>query len=409
LSERILAGQNQALRLLAEGQPLAVVLDALCRALEAALPQAACSILILDEAGERLHHAAAPSLAPTYTAAIDGIAIGPLVGSCGTAAYRRATVVVVDIAVDPLWADWRELALRHGLRACWSVPIIDRAADRVLGTFAVYYREPRPPAADELALVEQSGDLAGVAIVHARDHTALVAANRAKGGLLAMLSHELRTPLQAVLGYAEFLLDDPRASLSPEQRDDLSFIQQGGRRMLTLINQMLDLSRLDAGGLQLDRKPVELPQILEQVRQDVAPQASAKGLALQIALPEGLPPVWGDEERLRQILLNLVGNAVKFTERGSVTVSAAAIADETVAVTVCDTGIGIAPDVLPHIFEPFRQADHRLSRRHGGAGLGLAIAQRLAALMDGRITVESTLGEGSIFTLSIPVAPPIRS
>jgi signal transduction histidine kinase len=317
--------------------------------------------------------------------------------------------VVVDIAVDPLWADWRELALRHGLRACWSVPIIDRAADRVLGTFAVYYREPRPPAADELALVEQSGDLAGVAIVHARDHTALVAANRAKGGLLAMLSHELRTPLQAVLGYAEFLLDDPRASLSPEQRDDLSFIQQGGRRMLTLINQMLDLSRLDAGGLQLDRKPVELPQILEQVRQDVAPQASAKGLALQIALPEGLPPVWGDAERLRQILLNLVGNAVKFTERGSVTVSAAAIADETVAVTVCDTGIGIAPDVLPHIFEPFRQADHRLSRRHGGAGLGLAIAQRLAALMDGRITVESTLGEGSIFTLSIPVAPPIRS
>jgi signal transduction histidine kinase len=408
LSERIHAGQNQALRLLAEGQPLAAVLDALCRALEAALPQAACSILILDEAGERLHHAAAPSLAPAYTAAIDGVAIGPVVGSCGTAAYRRATVVVEDIAVDPLWTDWRELALRHGLRACWSVPIIDRQADRVLGTFAVYYGEPRPPAADELALVEQSGDLAGVAIVHARDHTALVAANRAKGGLLAMLSHELRTPLQAVLGYAEFLLDDPRASLTPEQRDDLSFIQQGGRRMLTLINQMLDLSRLDAGGLQLDRKPVALADILEQVRQDVAPQASAKCLALQIALPEGLPPVWGDAERLRQILLNLVGNAVKFTERGSVAVSAAAIADETVAVTVCDTGIGIAPDVLPHIFEPFRQADHRLSRRHGGAGLGLAIAQRLAALMDGRITVESALGEGSIFTLSVPVTPPTR-
>lgn len=406
MSERILVGQNQALRLLAEGRSLTDVLDELCRALEAALPEAACSILLLDGSGERLHHVAAPSLPPAYTAAIDGVAVGPAQGSCGTAAYLRTTIVVEDIAVDPLWENWRDLAVGHGLRACWSVPILDRAADRVLGTFAVYYRAARKPAVDELDLVERSGDLAGVAIVHERDHAALVAADQAKSSLLAMLSHELRTPLQAVLGYTEFLLADPSGTLTPEQRGDLGYIQQGGQRMLTLINQMLELSRLEAGGLSLVRNPVDLAEILEQVRQDVTPQAIAKGLTLQITLPAALPLVLGDAERLRQILLNLVGNAVKFTECGSVTVRAAVTAEATVAVMVCDTGIGIPREILPQIFDPFRQGESRLSRRYGGAGLGLAIAQKLAALMDGRITVESVPGDGSIFTLSLPVAFP---
>ena len=229
------------------------------------------------------------------------------------------------------------------------------------------------------------------------------ASNRAKSQFLAMMSHELRTPLQAVLGYAEFLLADPAAALTADQRADLGYIQQGGLRMLTLINQLLDLSRIEAGRLELHPQAVDLGIVVEHVRQDVAPQALQKGLTLRLDLPEAMPLVRGDQERLRQVLLNLVGNAVKFTEAGAVTLSLTRTGDE-MALAVRDTGCGIAPEALPHIFEAFRQGDDRLARRHGGAGLGLAIALKLAELMDGRITVESTLGAGSTFTLWVPIA-----
>lgn len=159
---------------------------------------------------------------------------------------------------------------------------------------------------------------------------------------------------------------------------------------------------------------MDLAALIEAVRQDVAPRASKKGIDLFIDLPADLPPVLADTERLRQILLILVGNAIKFTDAGYVRVAATAI-ETGVVIAVHDTGIGIAPDVLPFIFEAFRQGDSRPSRRHGGAGLGLAIAQKLSVLMEGTISVESIRGEGSVFTLylatppSTPEAPEARS
>ncbi len=231
---------------------------------------------------------------------------------------------------------------------------------------------------------------------------------RTKTLFLAMMSHELRTPLQAVLGYADFLLNAPPGSLTPEQRDDIGFIRQGAGRMVTLIEQLLDLSRMEAGRLELAAGPVDLETILEQVRQDIAPVVTAKGLELTIDLPVSLPPVLGDAVRLRQILLNLIGNAVKFTEVGSVRVSAS-LADGGIAVAVRDTGIGISEEALPFIFEEFRQVDGSLTRRHGGAGLGLAIARKLTEQMGGSIKVESTLGVGSTFTVWLPVDLPIRT
>ena len=230
-------------------------------------------------------------------------------------------------------------------------------------------------------------------------------ANATKSQFLAMMSHELRTPLQAILGYAEFLLSNPASRLSAEERDDLGYIHQGGKRMLNMVNHLLDLSRLEAGRIEVDCQAVYLPEVVEQVRQDVAPQAGEKGLALRIDLPASLPPVAADPERLRQILLNLVGNAVKFTDSGSVSIVGATIGDS-VRITVTDTGIGISPGELPHIFEAFRQADSRLTRRHSGAGLGLAIAHGLAELMEGQITVESQPGAGTTFTLTLPVFEP---
>jgi PAS domain S-box-containing protein len=231
---------------------------------------------------------------------------------------------------------------------------------------------------------------------------------RVKTLFLAMMSHELRTPLQAVLGYADFLLHGPPGSLTPEQAEDIGYIHQGAGRMVALIEQMLDLSRLEAGRLEIASEPVDLTKILEQVRQDVVPQVAAKPLVFSIEVPQALPFVLGDPIRLRQILLNLVGNAVKFTDAGSVRVNATAT-DHWVEVNVTDTGIGIAPDDLPHIFEEFRQVNSTTTRRHGGAGLGLAIAKRLAEQMGGQITVQSTPGAGSSFSLRLLAGPARRS
>jgi two-component system sensor histidine kinase/response regulator len=229
------------------------------------------------------------------------------------------------------------------------------------------------------------------------------AATRTKSLFLAMMSHELRTPLQAVLGYADLLLLGPEASLTPEQREDLSYIHSGASRMVELIEHLLDLSRMEAGRLELAAEPVDLAEIIEQVRQDVAPQAAAKALAVQIDAPASLPPALGDPDRLRQILLNLAGNAVKFTEQGTVCIRAREAGDG-ISLAVIDTGIGISPEALPYIFEEFRQVDGSLTRRYGGAGLGLAIARRLAEQMGGNLTVVSTPGSGSTFTLRMPAA-----
>jgi len=233
-------------------------------------------------------------------------------------------------------------------------------------------------------------------------------ANQTTRQFLTMMSHELRTPMQAIMGYAELLLAGPANSLTPEQVEDVQTIRRGASRLVDLVKQMLDLSRLEAGHLELKAEAVALPPVIEEVRQGVAPQAVAKGLSLRIDLPEGLPLVVGDEMGLCQVLLNLAGNSVKFTDRGEIRISAERMADE-VAVTVSDSGIGIAPDALPHIFDEFRQVHHGTARKYEGAGLGLTIAKRLAERMGGRLSVASQPGSGATFTLHLAIAGDVAS
>jgi PAS domain S-box-containing protein len=230
------------------------------------------------------------------------------------------------------------------------------------------------------------------------------AATRTKSQFLAMMSHELRTPLQAVLGYTDLLLLGEEDILGPEQREDLGHIHGGALRMMTLIDQLLDLSRLEAGRMDVMQELVDLPEVIEQVRQDIAPQAGAKGLALSIDLPRVLPLVLGDAGRLRQVLLNLASNAVKFTHQGEVCISARPNGDG-VAIAVRDTGIGITAEAIPMVFEEFRQVDGSMTRRYGGAGLGLAIAKRLVEQMGGGIAVESQTEQGSTFTVHLRAEP----
>jgi PAS domain S-box-containing protein len=747
-AEALLAGEKHVLEMIATGVPLHEVLAVLTRGIEEQSPGMLCSILLLDPHGLNLRHGAAPSLPESYMRAIDGIAIGPSVGSCGTAAYRREPVIVSDIATDPLWADFRDLGLSHGLRACWSTPIFSTHGD-VLGTFAMYYREPRNPGQPDLELIERATQIAGIAIERKRAEEALreseerfrsafedaaigmalvgvdggflkvnrplcevlgypeqqllatnfqaithpddletdlgyvrqtlagevssyqmeerylhklghvvwvlksvsllrgtkgsplyfiaqlqdisarkraeeslhalyraslqiqeplglrqrldrllqtaqtlleldrinilladpegrmlqavashgveepleaiqvpigpegggiaqayltrrmivwdglapvpeqlrlqppydriaalrsqvfanvplvvqgraigvlgadrkhsrrpldgatlellqlfssqaaVAieqgqlyeaqrmaaiqleatveartrdlqtanlhleeASRHKSEFLATMSHELRTPLNSILGFSELLQDPTLGSLNEKQARYVQNILVGGQHLLALINDLLDLSKVEAGKLELHPETFSLPDAIKAAFRIIWPQAEAKQQVLELQVADDLPTIRADLVRFTQILCNLLSNAVKFTpDAGRITVTAqrgsrgegpgardsspldptpyTLQSDEFVELAVQDTGIGIRPEDLPKLFQSFTQLEQTFTKSAQGTGLGLALTKHLVELHGGTIWAESAgEGRGSTFTIRLPLGPP---
>jgi PAS domain S-box-containing protein len=518
------ATETRVLEMIAEQVPLPQTLDALARAFEAHADGMLASVLIVEDG--RVRHGASPSLPAAWAQVVDGEPIGPNRGSCGTAAYLKEPVIVSDIEHDERWALYREAALRFGLRACWSIPILDRQRE-VLGTFAFYYSSTREPTPELLALARRGGHLATLAIEQQRQRAeqkrlehelnelrqreqlhailevaptavaitrdgavryanrkfvelfgfgsgasararvvdpgireriladigagraaqdlevralaqggqvldllaayrpieyeelpsvllylvdvsrmkeaqhAAEAATRAKALFLAKMSHEIRTPLNAILGYTQLLRGDD--NLTEAQRRTVEVIDSSGSHLLALMNDILDMSALEGGRATLADAPFDLVALLQDLAVQFGAMASEKRLAFECELDPSLPrSLAGDAAKIRQIIGNLLGNAVKFTEKGSVRLHAVAArelgARSRVTISVEDTGRGIAASDRQRIFEAFTYPGDAAGL--GGAGLGLAISSSFARLLAGALDVESEPGQGSRFTFS---------
>jgi len=259
------------------------------------------------------------------------------------------------------------------------------------------------PAQASILLMALGALILAALFTELRDKSREVAeASKHKSQFLANMSHELRTPLNAILGYTELILDNLYGETPDKMRKALDRIQQNGRHLLHLINDVLDLSKIEAGKLMLALADYSLNNVVHNVFIAVESLANEKKLALNLEVPADLPTGYGDERRLSQVLLNLVGNAIKFTDAGAVTVSAKAVND-VFTIAVRDTGPGISEGDKLTIFEEFRQADSSVTRKKGGTGLGLAIARRIVEMHGGRLSVESKLGKGATFIVTLPV------
>jgi PAS domain S-box-containing protein len=395
-AESLLTGEKRVLEMISSGETLATVLESIARLVEEQRPGMLCSILLLGKSRKTLHHGAAPSLPPSYVQAIDGIAIGPTVGSCGTAAFLEKTVIVSDISSDPLWAMYRDLALPHGFRACWSMPIF--SSDKlVLGTFAQYHRAPQSPTDDDLRLVERFCDLAGIAIERARAEEVLREANQS-----------LRTLSRQLLQVQE---DDRRAiarDLHDEIGQSLTAIKLNVERAQRASDRaardriMKDCLQITEGVLnQVRNLSLDLhPSILDDLGLAYAlkwyadRQAERAGLNIEVAADLSLPRLSHDIEigcfRIAQEALTNVVRHAK-ARRASVTLKRGTT---TVELRVQDDGIGFVVDTVP-------------SAATGAASVGLASMQERARLLGGEVRVKSVLRQGTevIATLPLPSAP----
>jgi signal transduction histidine kinase len=324
----------------------------------------------------------------------------------GPAAQGRHSVQVADLQDQPA-TPLNLMILEAGYRALLVVPLLRH--DDIIGALVVRRREPGAFPESTVKLLETFASQSVLAIQNARlfheieeKGRQLEVASQHKSQFLANMSHELRTPLHAVLSYTEMIINNFYGEPVEKMRVALTRVQNNGRHLLGLINDVLDLSKIEAGQLTLTLSEYSLRSVVLSVYSAVEPLALAKKLAFTVDTPADLPVGRGDDRRLSQVLLNLVGNAIKFTDSGSVSIESRVL-DGTFTIAIRDTGPGIAEADQEKIFDEFKQADGSATKKKGGTGLGLAITKRIVEMHGGRVFVESRLGEGATFCVTIPV------
>jgi signal transduction histidine kinase len=324
----------------------------------------------------------------------------------GRTVLEGKPIQVADVLADPEYA-FREVQQKIGYRTVLAVPLLREG--HPIGAVVLMRKAVRPFTDKQIDLVTTFADQAGIAIENVRlfdeiqdKSRQLEEASQHKSQFLANMSHELRTPLNAILGYTELMADGAYGEPSEKMLGILKRLEANGRHLLGLINDVLDLSKIEAGQLVLELSDYCVQDIAQTVRSTLEPLASDKKLAFKVEMDPELPPGHGDGRRLTQVLINLVGNAIKFTDAAEVAIKAQAN-NGSFHVSVRDTGPGISAADQAKLFQEFQQADSAITRKKGGTGLGLAISKRIIEMHGGRIWVESQPGQGSTFTFTLPV------
>jgi signal transduction histidine kinase len=363
------------------------------------------AIYVYDRASKEFRLRATYGMSDKLLAAMENqhATISHAVGLLTATAEPQQVPDLRDTPPDPI----NEMFMRAGYRARLLLPLM--APDGAVGALVVRRRAPGEFPKNTVDLLQTFAAQSVLAIQNARlfseideKSRQLEVASQHKSQFLANMSHELRTPLNAILGYTELVLDSIYGEVPDKARATLERIQANGKHLLGLINDVLDLSKIEAGQLTLSLADYSIKDMVHNVYGAVESLATSKNLALRMELPKDLPQAHGDERRLTQVLLNLMGNAIKFTDAGQIGIHTS-VADGSFTVAVHDTGPGIAEQDQAKIFEEFQQADSSITKQKGGTGLGLAIAKRIIEMHGGRLWVESKVGEGSTFSFTVPV------
>src|SRR6267143_1500135 len=408
-AEALRDGESRILEMIARDAPLEEILENLVCVVEAQFAGLLCSVLLLDEDGQHVRHGAAPSLPQAYTKAIDGLCIGPKAGSCGTAMYRREPVVVTDILQDPLWEPYRALAEPFGFRACWSTPILAHSG-KALGSFAMYYREPRSPSSAETRALEMATHLAGIAIERklAREERErlrqaqadLAHINRVTtmGELTASLAHEIRQPISAAVTNAKTCLrwlgrDEPDVV---EAREAASRLVKDVTRAADIISRISSLFKKG----ESQRESVDVNELVREMIVLLRSEASRYSISIRTELAEDLPKVMADRVQLQQVFMNLMLNgidAMKETSGGNELTIKSEVGDGQLLISVSDAGVGLPPEQADQIFTAF------FTTKDNGNGMGLPISRSIIESHGGRLWANANSARGATFQFTLPV------
>ena len=410
-AENYLLDHNNILGNLVAGKPFQEILDELSRKVEKHSTGMMCSILIMDQSKKFLCYGSAPSLPAEYTKKTSKVFLGPKQGSCGTAAFLKCLIVAEDISCDPRWEKHKDLPLTFGLRACWSAPILDFEGE-VLGTFASYYTQPRKPSPAEIQLIKTSANFAALTIQNYNAQNKLKnyaeelkRSNNDLKDFAHIASHDLQEPLRKISIFSD-RLKSAQSQLSEQHLNDLSRMGSAAQLMQALISDLLQLSQVTAKGQPFQK--VNLAEIASEVIEDLDVQIlQTRGEVKQ----SFLPTIDADPFQMRQLLQNLIGNALKYHKTDQPPTvylsSQSSENNEDWDISVQDNGIELDEKFSEKIFIPLERLHGRSA--YEGTGIGLAICKKIVSRHGGKISVNSQLGEGSKFTVTLPKRQPDAS
>ena len=411
--EAWMTGQKEAMQAAMDGEPLSTSLGILVRTATHELGDGVrAAFYLVDPEGKRLNHVV--GMGNEYAKEVSGFLIGPESLACGLAAATGTPVLTSDVREEPRWEPWRWLAERFGYRACWSFPI-HTAAGTFVGTFALYWPVPCEATPRHIELVGRLTQTAAIIISRDSEATArrrtaaalreseaaLRDAARRKDEFLAMLAHELRNPIAAIRNASYLLLNSPDA-VSTSRCSAL--IDRQVTLLTDLVNDLLDVSRITRGLITLRQEPCDLQSVAHHALASLQPMIGSKGHELELVATGEPVRVVGDPGRLEQIALNLIGNAVKYTDPGGRIRVAVGVEDGNAELRVSDNGIGMSREVTERVFDLFAQAERGLARSQGGLGVGLTIVKQLVELHGGTVRAQSDgPGQGSEFIVRLPL------